>query len=113
MIRQGDIYWFDFGVPRGSEPGYLRPIAVVQNDIANQSAIRTVLVCVLTTNLRLARARGNVLLDAGEGNLPRPTVANVSQVVTLDKRYLTDAAFIGTLGPERIDQIIAGIHLFL
>ena len=54
-----------------------------------------------------------MLLDAGEGNLPRPTVANVSQVVTVDKRYLTDAAFIGTLGPERIDQIIAGIHLFL
>ena len=113
MIRRGDLYWFDFGVPRGSEPGYRRPIVIVQNDIANQSAIRTTLVCILTTNLRLARARGNVLLDPGEGNTLQQSVVNVSQVTTVNKSDLTDEAFIGTLSSQRMDQIITGIRLFL
>jgi mRNA interferase MazF len=113
MIRRGDIYWFDFGVPRGSEPGYQRPVVVVQNDIANQSAIRTTLVCILTTNLRLARARGNVLLDQGEGNTPALSVVNVSQVATVNKSDLTDLVFIGTLSSQRMDEITAGIKLFL
>lgn len=113
MIRRGDLYWFDFGVPRGSEPGFRRPVVVVQNDIANQSAIRTTLVCILTTNLRLARARGNVLLEPGEGNTPQQSVVNVSQVVTVTKSDLTDDTFIGVLSQQRVDQIIAGVRLFL
>jgi mRNA interferase MazF len=113
VICQGDLYWFDFGTPRGSAPGYLRPVVVVQNDIANQSAIRTVLACVVTTNMRLARARGNVLLELDEGGLLQSSVVNVSQVITIDKRDLTDETFIGTLAPDRVDQIVAGIRLFL
>jgi mRNA interferase MazF len=113
MIRRGDLYWFDFGVPRGSEPGYRRPIVVIQNDIANQSAIRTTLVCILTTNVRLARARGNVLLEPGEGHLSRQSVINVSQIVTVNKAELTDDAFIGMLSAERMELILAGIRLFL
>ena len=85
----------------------------MQNDLANQSAIRTTLACILTTNLRLARARGNVLLHPGEGNTAQQSVINVSQVVTVDKTYLSDAIYIGALSPERIAQIIAGIRLFL
>ena len=107
------MYWFDFGIPRGSEPGYVRPVIVIQNDIANQSAIRTVLACVLTTNMRLARAPGNVLLEPDEGGLSHISVVNVSQVITIDKADLTDEMFIGTLSPERVDQIVAGIRLFL
>lgn len=113
MIRRGDLYWFDFGRPRGSAPGYRRPVVVVQNDIANMSAIRTTMVCILTTNLRLARARGNVMLGEGEGNLPQQSVVNVSQVATVSKSELTDETFIGCLGEDPMAQVIAGIRLFL
>jgi mRNA interferase MazF len=63
MIQQGDIYWLDLGQPIGSEPGYVRPYVVIQNNLLNRSQIRTVIVCALTTNLRRARAAGNVLLE--------------------------------------------------
>lgn len=113
MIRRGDLYWYVFGSPRGSAPGYRRPVLVVQNDIANQSAIRTTMVCIVTTNLRLARARGNVLLAKGEGGLPQQSVVNVSQVATIDKGELTDDAYIGSLSADRIADVIDGVHLFL
>ncbi len=113
MIRQGDIYWYDFGQPRGSEPGFHRPVVVIQNDLANGTAIRTTIVCTVTTNLRLAAARGNVLLDAGEGNLSRRSVVNVSQVATVDKSHLTDDSYIGSLSPQHIADVIEGARLFL
>jgi mRNA interferase MazF len=113
VIWQGDIYWYDFGVPRESEPGYRRPAVVIQNDIANQSAIKTIMVCAITTNLRLSRAPGNVLLDPGEANLPQRSVINVSQVVTINKSDLADGAYIGTLSSARIDEVVAGVTVFL
>lgn len=113
MIRQGDVYWDDFGPPRGSAPGYRRPVVVVQNDIANQSAISTTPVCTLTSNVRLARARGNVLLNAGEGNTSQQSVVNVSQVATVSKSELTNISFIGVLTGTRVQEIIAGVQLFL
>lgn len=113
MIQQGDIFWYDFGTPRGSEPGYRRPVVVIQNDIANRSAIGTTIVCVVTTNMRLAQAPGNVLLDAGEADLPRQSVVNVSQLVTVNKGELDDAMYIGAVSHGRIDAILAGIALFL
>lgn len=113
MIRQGDVFWYDFGVPRESEPGYRRPAVVIQNDIANRSAIKTTIVCAVTTNVRLARAPGNVLLDADEANLPRRSVVNVSQVVTINKSDLADDAFIGTVSQVRVAAIIAGVTTFL
>jgi len=111
VIRQGDVYWVDLGEPSGSEPGYRHPCVVVQNDVFNQSRIRTVVVCALTSNLKRAEAPGNVLLEKGEANLPKQSVVNVSQIFTVDKNQLGD--YIGTLSPRRVRQILAGIWLVL
>ena len=113
MIFQGDIFWVDLGDPVASGPAGRRPMVVIQNDTANQSAIHTVIVCALTTNLRLASVPGNVLLDPGEGGTTSESVVNVSQVYTVDKTELTDDVYIGTLSPHRMDDIIAGVKLFL
>ncbi|WP_293128360.1 type II toxin-antitoxin system PemK/MazF family toxin [Microcoleus sp. bin38.metabat.b11b12b14.051] len=109
IIRQGDIYWIDLGQPIGYEPGYIRPYVVIQNDVLNSSQIRTVIVCTLTTNLRRAKAMGNVLLEAGEANLADQSVVNVSQFLTLDKALLIDK--IGRVSQERVRQILAGLAL--
>jgi len=90
-------------------PGYLRPYVVIQNDVLNSSQIRTVIVCALTTNLRRAKAMGNVLLEAGEANLGDQSVVNVSQVLTVDKAFLVDK--IGRVSPDRVRQILAGLAL--
>jgi mRNA interferase MazF len=109
VICQGDIYWIDLGQPMGSEPGYVRPYVVIQNDIVNSSSIRTVIVCALTSNLRRAAAIGNVLLEPGEANLPEQSVVNVSQIFTVDKAFLTDK--IGKLSRQRVRQILSGLAL--
>ena len=109
VIKQGDIYWIDLGEPIGSEPAYLRPYVVIQNDLFNRSQIRTVIVCALTSNLRRAKAIGNILLELGEANLDKQSVVNVSQIFTVDKALLTDK--IGTLSKERIRQILAGLAI--
>ncbi len=111
MIQQGDIYWLDLGIPYGSEPGYLHPHVVVQNDRFNDSGIRTVLVCGITSNLRLAQAPGNVLLEPNEAGLAKPSVVNVSQMVTVDKGRLVEKT--GTLSRARMREVIAGIHLVI
>lgn len=111
MIRQGALYWIDLDEPEGSEPGYRRPHVIVQNNLLNDTRIRTVLLCPLTTNVRRAEDIGNVLLDAGEGGLTKPSVVLVSQFLTIDRAELTD--FIGILPASRIRQIIAGIHSVL
>jgi len=111
MIQQGDLYWSTFAVPVGSTPGYRRPVVVVQNNLFNASGIATVLVCPLTTNLRLAASRGNILLAAGEGGLSQQSVVNVSQVTTLNKTDLDD--FLGALSTRRVREILAGIRIVL
>lgn len=111
VINQGDVFWIDFGMPSGSEPGYRHPHVVVQNNVFNQSRINTVVVCALTSNLRLVDAPGNVLLEEGEANLPKQSVVNVSQIFTVDKRDLDEK--IGTLAPRRMRQILDGVHLVL
>ncbi|HJX28066.1 MAG TPA: type II toxin-antitoxin system PemK/MazF family toxin [Thermoanaerobaculia bacterium] len=111
VIRQGDVFWVDIGEPSGSGPGLLHPHVVVQNDLFNQSRVGTVVVCSLTSNLKRAEARGNVLLDVGEANLPKPSVAVISQLFTVDKDDLVE--WIGTLSPARVEQIVEGIHLLL
>ncbi|MBU4330877.1 MAG: type II toxin-antitoxin system PemK/MazF family toxin [Acidobacteria bacterium] len=110
-IKQGDIYWVNLVAPRGSEPGFCHPCVVIQNDVFNVSRIRTVVVCALTTNLKRAQAPGNVTLNKGEANLTKQSVANISQVVTVDKSDLKDK--IGSLSPERIKDIIDGIKLLV
>jgi mRNA interferase MazF len=84
---------------------------VVQNDIFNQSQIRTVVVCALTSNLRRARSPGNVLLDLGEAGLPRQSVVNITQILTVDRSQLGEC--IGTLSPERVREVTAGLRLLL
>lgn len=110
-IKQGDIFWIEQEEPVGSEPGYRRPFVVVQNNLFNQSRISTVVVCALTTNLLRAKAPGNVLLEAGEGGLPKTSVVNSSQLFTVDKQDLGE--YCGSLTPRRVEQILSGIYLLL
>ena len=107
VINQGDVIWANPGKPLGSEPGYLHPFVVIQNDAANHSRLNTVIACMLTTNLERGGAPGNVLLGKGEANLQKRSVVNVSQTYALDKSRLLDK--IGTLPPARVKEIIAGL----
>ena len=109
VIRQGDVYWVDLDEPAGSEPGYRHPHVVIQNDLFNASQISTVIVCALTSNLRRAASPGNVLLEKGEANLPKQSVVNVTQLLTVDKEMLVE--WIGRLSDQRIQQILAGLRL--
>jgi mRNA interferase MazF len=111
IIRQGDIFWVNLGPPKGSEPGYRHPHVVIQNDVFNASRINTVVVCALTSNLKRARAPGNVTLSKGEANLAKKSVVNISQVVTVNKSDLKDK--IGSLPSKRIQEIIEGIKLLV
>ena len=110
-IKQGDIYWVDLGIPKGSEPGYRHPHVVIQNNVYNISKINTVVVCALTSNLRRAAAPGNVLLKEGEANLPKDSVVNISQIITVDKSDLIEK--IGSLSLSRMKQVIEGVKLLL
>ena len=111
MIRQGDVFWVGLGEAPNSGPGFRHPHVVVQNDVFNESRIATVVVCALTSNLRRGDAPGNVLLEAGEANLPKASVANVSQLFTVGKDELVE--HIGSLSPERLQQVLDGIALLL
>ena len=111
VIEQGDIFWIDLDEPSGSEPGYRHPHVVIQNNIFNRSRINTVVVCALTSNLKRAKAPGNVVLDKGEACLPRQSVINVSQIFTVDKADLREK--IGSLSPRRMRDILAGVLLVI
>lgn len=110
-VHRGEIWWADLPEPRRSEPGFRRPVLVVQADPFNRSRIQTVIVAVITSNLALAGAPGNVLLTAQSSGLARDSVLNVSQLLTLDKRFLTE--LVTTL-PERLQRSVdAGLRLVL
>ena len=109
MINQGDICWVDLKEPSGSEPGYRHPHVVIQNNLFNRSLINTVVVCALTTNLKRAKAPGNVLLNKGETNLPKKSVVNISQIFTVNKSDLSEK--IGILSRERLNLVLEGIRL--
>jgi mRNA interferase MazF len=89
-VRRGEVWWAELPEPVASEPGYPRPLLIVQSDDFNRSRIHTVIAVVLTTNLRLAEAPGNVAVAKEDTALPRDSVANVSQIITLDKTFLTE-----------------------
>jgi mRNA interferase MazF len=108
-IRQGQVYWLDFGSAAGSAPAEQHPCVVVQNDIFNRSAIATSVVCLITSNLSRANAPGNVLLKKGEANLPKTSVVNVSQILTVDKSELVEC--IGKLGSAAAGAVRDGLHL--
>lgn len=111
MIQQGDIFWLDLGKPSGSEPGFRRPVVVVQGDRFNDSAIKTVVICTITSNVARGAAPGNVTLQRREGGLKKQSVVNVSQLYTINKNQLTEK--IGKLSITRVVEIIAGIKLVL
>ena len=111
MISQGDVWWADLPDPTGSGPGFRRPVVVVQGDALNRSRIAT-LVCVpLTSNLKWADAPGNVLLAPRLTGLSKECVANVSQIITLDKSLL--AEHVGKLPQAKLELILAGIDVVL
>ena len=106
--RRGDIFWLGPDASRGSEPGVAHPHVVISDDVFNQSRVHTVVVCALTSNLKRAEEPGNVLLESNEGQLPRQSVAVVSQVASVAKSEL--GVYVGTLSQERVEQILAGLR---
>jgi mRNA interferase MazF len=111
MIRRGQVWWVDFGEPRGSESGFRHPALVLQRDEVNASKLATVVVCVLTSNKAHASAPGNTLLPKRTTGLPRDSVANASQIATLNKSDLETLA--GTVPKHLIDKVDDGIRWFL
>lgn len=110
-MRRGEIWWASLPEPAGSGPGYRRPLLVVSADSFNASRINTVIAAVITSNLRLADAPGNVRLPARGSGLSKPSVVNVSQLITVDKSLLT--ARIGRLAPRSMAAVEEGIRLVL
>jgi len=105
------VWWADLADPRGSEPGYRRPLLVIQADSFNRSRIRTIIAVVLTSNLRLVDAPGNVLIPARASGLRKDSIANVSQIVTLDRAYLVE--LVGTMDSKTLRQVESGLRLVL
>jgi mRNA interferase MazF len=111
VIAQGEVWWAALEEPSGSEPGFRRPVVVVQGDAFNRSHIATVVCVALTSNLRWAEAPGNVLLSARLTGLPRDSVANVSQIVTLERGALTDR--VGALPEKKLELVLLGVDIVL
>lgn len=111
VVAQGDVFWADLPEPVGSGPGFRRPVLVVQGNAFNRSRIATVLVVPLTSNLRLANAPGNVIFPARAAGLPRESVANVSQLIAVDRELLSER--VGHISAELLHAIFAGIDLVL
>jgi mRNA interferase MazF len=109
--RRGEIWWADLPAPRGSEPGYRRPVFVIQADAFNRSRIQTIVAVVITSNLNLAAAPGNVLLPARLSGLPKDSVINVSQLVTIDRGFLTER--VGAIPARLSASVEAGLRLVL
>lgn len=108
-IHRGNVYWIQAEAPHQSELGeHPHPYVVIQDDVLNHSRINTVVVCALTTNRKQFNAPGNVLLSAGEANLPKQSAVVVSKLSVVDKSQLGE--YIGTLSHERINQIWAGMR---
>jgi len=111
VIGQGDVFWADLPAPRGSAPGFRRPVVVVQGDAFNRSSIATIICVAITSNLRWADAPGNVLVPARASGLDRDSVVNVSQIVTVDRSTLTKRA--GHLPPRLLGLVFSGIDVAL
>ncbi|MBM4123517.1 MAG: type II toxin-antitoxin system PemK/MazF family toxin [Nitrospira sp.] len=110
-MRRGDVWWAALPPPSGSEPGYRRPVLILQANSFNQSKIHTIIGAVITSNLRLAEAPGNVQLSKRQSGLPRESVVNVSQVVTFDRSFLSDR--IGRIPPSKQQEVDNGLRLVL
>jgi len=111
LIKRGQVWWIDFGEPRGSAPAFRHPALVLQRDEVNASKLATVVVCVLTSNKALASAPGNTLLPKRFTGLPRDSVANASQIATVNKDDLHKLA--GTVPGQLLHKVSAGVRWFL
>lgn len=107
MIR-GEIWWTDLGIPFRSEPGFNRPVLILQDNLFNKSRIQTIIVVSITSNLLHAEAPGNVFLKKGESNLAKDGVINVSQISTLDKQWLIDK--IGNISRTTVEKVNTGFY---
>jgi mRNA interferase MazF len=110
-VERGDLWWADLREPEGAEPGFRRPILIIQAEAFNRSRLQTVIAVVLTSNLRLVDAPGNVLMPAKATGLPKDSVANVSQVITIDRGFLTEKA--GRLRGQLLKDVDNGLRLVL
>jgi mRNA interferase MazF len=111
MVTRGEIWWADLPEPDRSQPGFRRPVVVVQADSFNRSNIKTVICAVITSNLSLAKAPGNFLLPANSSGLPKDSAVNISQLITIDKAFLSEKA--GELNHKQATRLDAGIKLVL
>lgn len=110
-MNRGEIWWASLADPSGSAPGFRRPVLVIQSDAFNASQIQTVIVVSLTTNQNLANVPGNLFISGKESGLPRDSVINVSQIFTVDKRFLTD--FVSFLAAKKLQKVEDGLRLVL
>ncbi|MCC6197957.1 MAG: type II toxin-antitoxin system PemK/MazF family toxin [Burkholderiales bacterium] len=110
-MKRGEIWWASLREPAGSEPGYRRPVLIVSTNSFNESRINTVVVAVISTNTRLGDAPGNVRLPSRAGGRTKPSVVNVSQVITVDKVFPTERT--GRIGPQAMAQVDEGLRLVL
>ncbi len=111
VVERGQVWTADLGEPDGSEPGYNRPVLIVQSDAFNRSRLQTVIAVVLSTNLRLVDAPGNVLIPAKTSGLRRDSVANVSQVITIDREFLIELA--GRVRGQCLKDVENGLRVIL
>ena len=111
VVRRGEVWWATLPAPTGSGPGYRRPVLIVQANEFNESRIQTIIVAVMTSNLRLAEAPGNVLCRTTETQLPQDSVVNISQLITVDKSLLTER--IAALPTGTLRQVEDGLRLVL
>ena len=110
-MKRGEVWWASLPPPAGSGPGFRRPVVVIQSNPFNESRISTVVIAAVTSNLALAGAPGNVRIGKGESGLSKPSVVNVSQVLTVDRAYLTER--VRALPAEIINRLDAGLRLVL
>ena len=110
-MYRGDIWWANLPDPVGSAPGYRRPVLVIQDDTFTQSRISTVIVVIITSNIQLAEAPGNVILPCGVSGLLRDSVANISQIFTIDKTFLVE--YIGSLPDYLQEEVDEGLRTIL
>jgi mRNA interferase MazF len=111
VIAQGDVCWADLAEPVGSGPGFRRPVLIVQGDAFNRSRVATVVCVPLTSNVKWGEAPGNVLLPARSSGLSKGSVANVSQIVTLDRDLLTER--VGRISKKQLELVFAGLDIVL
>ena len=111
VVRRGEIWWADLPDPQGSTPGFTRPVVINQSDLFNDSNIRTVVVATFTSNIRLGNMPGNILVERIHSALPKDSVVNVSQIMTVDKSFLRER--VGRLPDGLMSNVESGLKLVL